>query len=166
VSAKPYGLYPSDWLSVQFDIYVFAMVDIAIVLDIYRLDERISGPYSLPSGERISADVRALMRVQDSEAHNFYECEAAECSWTKEQLERQIQSSYFQRFTANRDKSGLVTKNRKRLPGDSITTEPILKTLVGNGVFGGTSCFRLIGLKVGKLTHADVGQMDRYVRLF
>jgi predicted nuclease of restriction endonuclease-like (RecB) superfamily len=27
-------------------------------------------------------------------------------------------------------------------------------------------CFVLIDLKIGKLTHADVGQMDGYVRLF
>lgn len=27
-------------------------------------------------------------------------------------------------------------------------------------------CFLLIDLKIGKLTHADVGQMDGYVRLF
>lgn len=36
---------------------------------------------------------RALMRVEDDDARLFYEREAAECGWSKAQLERQIQSS-------------------------------------------------------------------------
>ena len=34
---------------------------------------------------------RALLRVQDKESREFYECEAVECGWTKTQLERQIE---------------------------------------------------------------------------
>lgn len=36
---------------------------------------------------------RALMRVQEKDAREFYEREAAECGWSKAQLERQIQSA-------------------------------------------------------------------------
>ena len=39
---------------------------------------------------------RALMRVQDAEAHAFYEQEIVDCGWNKAQLERQIQSSSAQ----------------------------------------------------------------------
>ncbi len=34
---------------------------------------------------------RALMRISNTEARDFYEKEAVECGWTKTQLERQIQ---------------------------------------------------------------------------
>ncbi|MFN9911797.1 MAG: DUF1016 N-terminal domain-containing protein, partial [Pirellulaceae bacterium] len=44
---------------------------------------------------------RALLSVENLDARDFYEREAAECGWTKAQLERQIQSSYFQRIVAN-----------------------------------------------------------------
>jgi len=165
---------------------------------------------------------RALMRVQDSEARDFYEREAAECGWTKVQLERQIQSSYFQRIIAHRGKPGLVASDREKLPGNPIPAEAILKTPyvleflglpdspnlhendleqaiidnlqsflleLGKGfsfvarqkhirfddddffvdlVFYNfiLKCFLLIDLKIGKLTHRDVGQMDGYVRLY
>lgn len=165
---------------------------------------------------------RALMRVQDDEARDFYEREAAECGWTKSQLERQIQSSYFQRIIANRGKAGLVAADRERLPGEPTPAEAILKTPyvleflglpdsprlhedgleqaiidnlqsflleLGKGfsfvarqkhirfddddfyidlVFYNyiLKCFLLIDLKIGKLTHRDVGQLDGYVRLF
>ena len=165
---------------------------------------------------------RALMRVSDGEARDFYEREAAECGWTKAQLERQIQSSYYQRIIANRGKAGLVAADRERLPGDPTPPEAILKSPyvleflglpdspklhesaleqaiidnlqaflleLGRGfsfvarqrqvrfdddtfyidlVFYNyiLKCFLLIDLKIGKLTHQDVGQLDGYVRLF
>jgi predicted nuclease of restriction endonuclease-like (RecB) superfamily len=165
---------------------------------------------------------RALMRVSDTEAREFYEREAAECGWTKAQLERQIQSSYYQRILANQGKAGLVAADRERLPGEPTPAEAILKTPyvleflglpdspelhesaleqaiidnlqsflleLGKGfsfvarqkhirfddddfyidlVFYNyiLKCFLLIDLKIGKLTHRDVGQVDGYVRLF
>jgi len=165
---------------------------------------------------------RALMRVQDTEAREFYEREAAECGWTKAQLERQIQSSYFQRIIANRGKTGLIADDRERLSGDPTPADAILKSPyvleflgisdspefhesaleqaivdnlqsflleLGKGfsfvarqkhirfddddfyidlVFYNyiLKCFLLIDLKIGRLTHRDVGQMDGYVRLF
>jgi len=165
---------------------------------------------------------RALMRVENADARLFYEQEAIECGWSKAQLERQIQSSYYQRIIANRGKSGLAAAARDRLPGESVPAENVLKspyvleflglpdawelhesTLeqaiidnlqlflleLGKGfsfvarqkhirfddddfyvdlVFYNfmIKCFLLIDLKIGKLTHRDVGQMDGYVRLF
>lgn len=165
---------------------------------------------------------RALMRVQDPEARDFYEREAAECGWTKAQLERQIQSSYFQRIIANRGEAGLIATDRERLPGEPTPAEAFLKTPyvleflglpdspklhedaleqaiidnlqsflleLGKGfsfvarqkhirfddddfyidlVFYNyiLKCFLLIDLKIGKLIHRDVGQVDGYVRLF
>jgi predicted nuclease of restriction endonuclease-like (RecB) superfamily len=165
---------------------------------------------------------RALMRVQDDKARAFYEQEAMDCGWSKAQLERQIQSSYYQRILANRGKAGLIEPARERLPGDALLPETLIKSpyvleflgLPDNpGLHEGTleqaiidnlqtfllelgkgfsfvarqkhisfdgedfyidlvfynfmlKCFLLIDLKIGKLNHRDVGQMDGYVRLF
>ncbi|MDX9974689.1 MAG: PDDEXK nuclease domain-containing protein [FCB group bacterium] len=165
---------------------------------------------------------RALMRVEDRAARDFYEREAAECGWSKAQLERQIHSSYYQRILANRGAMGLAAPERERLPGEPINAGDVLKSPyvleflglpdapelhesafeqaiidnlqsflleLGKGfsfvarqkhirfddedfyvdlVFYNfiLKCFLLIDLKMGKLTHRDVGQMDGYVRLF
>lgn len=165
---------------------------------------------------------RALMRVEDLGAREFYEREAAECGWSKVQLERQIQTAYYQRILANRGPEGLVAVGRDRLPGETVDAaqmikapyvleflglpdstnlhesaleEAIINNLqaflleLGKGfsfvarqkhirvdddnfyvdlVFYNyiLKCFLLIDLKMGKLTHQDVGQMDGYVRLY
>ena len=165
---------------------------------------------------------RALMRVSTSEARTFYEKEAAECGWSKAQLERQIQTSYYERILKNRGHDGLLPANRERLPGEDLSPVHLLKSPyvlefldlpdspslhekdleraiisnlqaflleLGKGfsfvarqrhirfddddfyvdlVFYNfmLKCFLLIDLKIGKLTHQDVGQMDGYVRLF
>lgn len=165
---------------------------------------------------------RALMRVSNEEARIFYEKEAAECGWSKAQLERQIHSAYYERIIAGRGRKSLLDNNRDRLPGESVQPEHVLKSPyvleflglpdtpslhesdleqaiidnlqaflleLGKGfsfvarqkqirfdddifyidlVFYNfiLKCFLLIDLKIGKLTHHDVGQMDGYVRLF
>ncbi|MBN1849859.1 MAG: DUF1016 family protein [Deltaproteobacteria bacterium] len=71
---------------------------------------------------------RALMRVSNPEARDFYEQEAAECGWTKTQLERQIQTSYYDRILSNKGKQGLLPANRERLPGEAVSSVQILKS--------------------------------------
>ena len=165
---------------------------------------------------------RALMRVENGAARDFYEREAAECGWSKVQLERQIHSFYYDRIVANRGVKGLLPEGRERLPGERVQPSHLLKSPMvleflglpdsrelhesrleqaiidnlqsfllelGKGFsfvsrqkrirFGDDDfyidlvfynyvlkCFLLIDLKIGKLTHADVGQMDGYVRLY
>jgi predicted nuclease of restriction endonuclease-like (RecB) superfamily len=58
---------------------------------------------------------RALTRVQDEHAREFYEQEAIDRGWSKAQLERQIQSTYYQRILTNRCAQGLVELARERL---------------------------------------------------
>lgn len=165
---------------------------------------------------------RALMRVGNTAARDFYEREAAECGWSKAQLERQIHSFYYDRIVANRGEQGLLPDGRERLAGEHVEPSHLLKSPMvleflglpdthelheskleqaiidnlqhfllelGKGFsfvarqqhvrFGDDDfyvdlvfynyvlkCFLLIDLKMGKLTHADVGQMDGYVRLY
>lgn len=165
---------------------------------------------------------RALMRVEKHEARDFYEREAAECGWSKTQLERQIHTAYYERILKNKGAKGLLPAQRERLPGEvmepvhglkspyvleflNLPDSPTLhesdmeQAIIGNlqafllELGKGFSfvarqkhirfdeddfyvdlvfynyiikCFLLIDLKMGKLTHRDVGQMDGYVRLF
>ncbi len=165
---------------------------------------------------------RALMRVKNEQARNFYEHEAAECRWGKAQLERQIHTATYERIMAHHGQEGLSAPQRQRLPGEAVPAETIIKSPyvleflglpdspqlhenameqaiidnlqsflleLGKGFsfvarqkrlcFGEQDyyvdlvfynfilkCFVLIDLKIGKLTHSDVGQMDGYVRLF
>ncbi|MBP9714501.1 MAG: DUF1016 family protein [Sterolibacterium sp.] len=165
---------------------------------------------------------RALMRVDNLQARDFYEREAVECGWSKAQLERQIHSFYFERIVANRGEQGLLPAGRERLPGEPVQAAQVLKSPMvleflglpdtpslhesrleqaiidnlqtfllelGKGFsfvarqkhirFGDDDfyvdlvfynyvlkCFLLLDLKMGKLSHADIGQMDGYVRLY
>ncbi len=165
---------------------------------------------------------RALMRVENVAARDFYEQEASECGWSKMQLERQIHTFYYDRIVANLGAKGLLPAGRERLPGERVEPSHLLKSPMvleflglpdahdlhesrleqaiidnlqnfllelGKGfsfvarqkhirfedddfyidlVFYNyvLKCFLLLDLKMGKLTHADVGQMDGYVRLY
>ncbi|MBF0245706.1 MAG: DUF1016 domain-containing protein, partial [Planctomycetes bacterium] len=95
------------------------------------MEKRYPVGSELPTGfsPRLSwSHYRALMRVEDSSAHAFYEKEADECGWSKAQLERQIQSSYFQRIIANRGEAGLVSQERERLPVEPMNAGEVLKS--------------------------------------
>lgn len=162
----------------------------------------------------------ALSRVKDPDERLFYEVEAAQSSWSKEVLERNIDTRLFLRLLKSSDKEGLlsltnhgITVERPidiirhpyvldfvELPEmarmrESDLEEAIIDQLqnflleLGKGfafvarqyrvttdfqqywvdlVFYNflLKCFFLVDIKLGKLTHADVGQMDMYLRLF
>ena len=71
---------------------------------------------------------RALMRVDDVQARDFYEREAIECGWSKVQLERQIHSFYFERIVAHRGAQGVLPAGRERLPGQPVPAAQVLKS--------------------------------------
>lgn len=71
---------------------------------------------------------RALMRVDNVQARDFYEREAIECGWSKVQLERQIHSFYFERIVANRGAQGVLPAGRERLPGQPVPAAQVLKS--------------------------------------
>ncbi|WP_350472310.1 DUF1016 N-terminal domain-containing protein [Parabacteroides caeci] len=47
------------------------------------------------------------MRVNDANAHCFYLKEATQQSWSVRQLERNINTLYYQRLLSSKDKSGI-----------------------------------------------------------
>lgn len=165
---------------------------------------------------------RALMRVEKETARHFYEKEAIACGWSKRELERQIDSFYYERLLASKDKKLLINERKKKnnntklLPVDVLKSPTILEFLnlpndaqlhestfeqaiidnlqsflleLGKGfafvsrqqhlryededfyvdlVFYNylLKCFVLVDLKMGKLSHQDVGQMDSYIRMY
>lgn len=68
---------------------------------------------------------RQLMRVENEEARAFYLKEAAECAWSSRQLERQINSFYYQRLLASQHKD--VIKHEAEQNNTSITPADVLK---------------------------------------
>lgn len=164
---------------------------------------------------------RALMRVENLKARDFYEQEAIAGGWDKRTLERQIHSFYYERLLKSQHPEKMLTEGRHTLasPDPAIATlkhpyvleflglpevaslneeeveSAILSYLqsflleLGKGfafvarqkrlriddddryvdlVFYHIQSrfYLLIDLKIGKLTHQDVGQMDGYVRIF
>ncbi len=61
---------------------------------------------------------RALMRLDRTEARQFYEIEAEKNRWSGRELERQIASLLFDRLAKSKDKSGLMQLARQ---GQEIT---------------------------------------------
>jgi len=56
---------------------------------------------------------RALMRVQNAEARDFYEHEAIAGGWDKRTLERQIHSFYYERLLKSQNPKKMLTGGRK-----------------------------------------------------
>ncbi len=162
---------------------------------------------------------RLIMRVKNPSARKYYIAETAEQNWSTRQLERNINSLYYERILSTHNKELALMqqeKMQKTVPADFIKDPYILEFLgletppgfsekefetaiisnlqqflleMGKGFsFVGRQyristetkhffidlvfynfllkCFVLIDLKIGELTHQDIGQMDMYVRLF
>lgn len=59
---------------------------------------------------------RLLMRVQDEDARNFYTEEAAKSGWSVRQLQRQINTMYYQRMLASQDKQSVAAEIETTVP--------------------------------------------------
>jgi predicted nuclease of restriction endonuclease-like (RecB) superfamily len=163
---------------------------------------------------------RMLLKVEDVKARQFYLDECAKSNWSTRQLERQINSFYFQRLLSSQDKDSVRNEIKTLEKGvdvkDIIRDPYVLEFLgleqtpnlyekdieqglidhlqkflleLGRGfsfvsrqkriTFDGEhyfidlvfynyilKCFVIIDLKVGKLKHQDIGQMQMYVNYF
>lgn len=164
---------------------------------------------------------RLIMNIEDRKKRNFYLEESIKSNWSVRQLERQINSFYYERLISTDKKYKEEVKNeinkleRKENINDFIKDPYVLEFLdirnkrflekdlesnilehiqeflleLGRGfsfvsrqkridvdgdnfyidlVFYNFAlkCFVLIDLKLGKLTHQDIGQMDFYVRYY
>jgi predicted nuclease of restriction endonuclease-like (RecB) superfamily len=163
---------------------------------------------------------RLLMRVEDSTARDFYLDECAKSNWSTRQLERQINSFYYQRLLSSQDKVSVrneICTLEEGAEAKDIIRDPYVLEFLGleqtpnlyekdieKGLIGTSSeipvgtrtgfsfvarqkritfdgehyfidlvfynyilkCFVIIDLKVGKLTHQDIGQMQMCVNYY
>lgn len=180
---------------------------------------------TFPNGHALRGELswthyRLLMRVENKNAREFYMQEAIKSQWSTRQLERQINSFFYERLLSSKDKKRVAAEVRDlepaKKPEDIIRDPYVLEFLgltqnddfyesdleqalithlqrflleLGRGfsfvarqkriTFDGRhfridlvfynyilKCFVLIDLKVGDLTHQDLGQMQMYVHYY
>jgi predicted nuclease of restriction endonuclease-like (RecB) superfamily len=163
---------------------------------------------------------RLLLKVESELARKFYENEAVEGNWSTRELERQINSHFFERTGFSQEKRQILEKGRETkdtyVPQDFIKDPFVLEFLnlkdvpdltesdietalldhlqefmleLGKGfsfvarqkrlTIDGDHfyidlvlynrllrCFVLIDLKLGKLTHQDIGQLSLYTNFY
>lgn len=73
-----------------------------------------------------SAYVR-LLSVNNPQARAFYEAEALRCGWSVRQLDRQVNSQFYERIALSRNKAAMLQKAEAAEPGDTITPEQAIK---------------------------------------
>jgi predicted nuclease of restriction endonuclease-like (RecB) superfamily len=73
-----------------------------------------------------SAYVR-LLAVKNESARRFYETEALRGGWSVRQLDRQIQSQFYERTALSRNKAAMLAKGARARPEDAVTPEEEVK---------------------------------------
>lgn len=73
-----------------------------------------------------SAYVR-LLSVKSEAARVFYETEALRCGWSVRQLDRQIDSQFYERVALSKNKAAMLKKAEKAEPLDLMTPEEAIK---------------------------------------
>lgn len=73
-----------------------------------------------------SAYVR-LLSVKSDPARKFYEMEALRGGWSVRQLDRQINSQFYERTALSKNKAAMLTRGQKQEPADVLTPEEEIK---------------------------------------
>ena len=68
-----------------------------------------------------------LLRTRDDHARAFYEIEALRGGWSVRQLDRQIESQFYQRTALSRNKVAMLKKGGVPRRGDAVTPEEEIK---------------------------------------
>ncbi len=69
----------------------------------------------------------AMLSVKNLQARAFYEAEALRGGWSVRQLDRQINTQFFERTALSRNKATMLTKGMKAKPEDVMTVEEVVK---------------------------------------
>lgn len=133
---------------------------------------------TFPNGYALRSELswthyRLLMRVENENAREFYMQEAVKSQWSTRQLERQINSFFYesdleqalithlQKFLLELGRGFSFVARQKRITFDGRHFR--IDLVFYNYIL---KCFVLIDLKVGDLTHQDLGQMQMYVHYY
>jgi len=73
-----------------------------------------------------SAYVR-LLSVNNENARQFYETEALRGGWSVRQLDRQINSQFYERTALSQNRAAMLTGGQRQLPGDIVPPEQQFK---------------------------------------
>lgn len=73
-----------------------------------------------------SAYVR-LLSVKNPQARAFYETETLRCGWSVRQLDRQVNSQFYERIALSHNKAAMLQKAEVAETGDAITPEQAIK---------------------------------------
>lgn len=68
-----------------------------------------------------------LLSVKNPQARAFYETEALRCGWSVRQLDRQVNSQFYERIALSLNKVTMLEKGEIAEPGDAITPEQAIK---------------------------------------
>jgi len=68
-----------------------------------------------------------LLSAKRTDARAFYEAEALRSGWSVRQLNRQIESRFYERIALSKNKTAMLTKAQKAKPGDPMTPEEAIK---------------------------------------
>ncbi|MCD7738712.1 MAG: PDDEXK nuclease domain-containing protein [Lachnospiraceae bacterium] len=77
---------------------------------------------------------RMIMKVEDENARNFYVEECAKSNWSTRQLERQINSFYYQRLLSSRNKEAVSAEISRLEPGkkpEDVIHDPYVLDFLG-----------------------------------
>lgn len=101
----------------------------------YRVySERVNSVCPIPDFALSWSHYLKLMRIDDPAERKFYEIEAAENNWSLRELQRQYDSSLFERLALSRDKKGVKALSEKgqivERPQD-IIKDPYVLEFVG-----------------------------------
>jgi len=97
----------------------------------HRIPQTVSAESSLSTMARYfplpwSAYVR-LLSAKNEKARRFYETEALRGGWSVRQLDRQINSQFYERTALSRNKAAMLRKGGKALPEDRVRPEEEIK---------------------------------------
>ncbi len=76
---------------------------------------------------RPEAKYPGMLAVKDPNARTFYEAEALRGGWTVRQLDRQIQSQFYERTVLSKNKAAVLRKGAVAKPEDAVTPEEEIK---------------------------------------
>lgn len=69
----------------------------------------------------------SMLSVKTPQARAFYEAEALRGGWSVRQLDRQINTQFFERTALSRNKTAMLTKAMRTKPADVMTIDEVVK---------------------------------------
>lgn len=102
---------------------------------------------------------RTLLQVNDKEARDWYEKEALEQTWSVQTLQHNISSQYYYRMELGKGYAFVARQQHIHTEKQDYYIDLVFYNYI-------LKCFVLIDLKTEKISHADVGQMDMYIRMY